>query len=147
MGDEWTRGDYTISTDPARVDVEAVTAFLARSYWAKGITRDVVERAVAGSLSFGLYHGETQVGLTRVITDYATFAYLADVYVLEEHRGRRLGVWLIETVRAHSLLQGMRVWRLVTLDAHGLYEKSGFRPLAHPERMMEIVDPSVYAGE
>lgn len=148
MPEEWRRDGYTISTDRARLDLDVICGFLARSYWAAGISRDVVARSIEHSLCFGLYApaGE-QVGFCRAITDYATTAYLADVFVLEEHRGRGLGVWLIETVRAHPALQDLRVWRLATLDAHGLYEKSGFSPLAHPERMMEIVDPQVYAAE
>jgi GNAT superfamily N-acetyltransferase len=145
MVEEWLRGAYVISTDTARVDVDVVHGYLARSYWASGISRDVVERSIAGSLNFGVYRGDAQVGFARVITDYATFGYLADVFVLEAHRGQKLGVWLIETVMAHPRLQGFRVWRLATKDAHGLYEKYGFRALAHPERMMEIVDPAVYA--
>jgi GNAT superfamily N-acetyltransferase len=143
----WTRGEYNISTERSRLDVGMVHAFLTRSYWAAGITRDVVERSIAHSLCFGLYHGDEQVGFARVITDYATTAYLADVFVLEAHRGRKLSVWLMETMRAHPSLQGMRVWRLATKDAHGLYEKVGFTALAHPERLMEIIDPAVYAGE
>ena len=144
---EWTRGGYTISTERARIDVDTVHRFLATSYWAAGIARDVVARSIEHSLCFGLYRGNAQAGFARVITDYATTAYLADVFVLPEHRGQKLAVWLMETIRAHPALQGLRVWRLATRDAHGLYEKAGFRPLAHPERLMEIVDPSVYAGE
>ena len=135
------RGEYTIDTDPGRVDVAAVHAFLVRSYWAEGVPRDTVARSIAHSLCFGLYRGDEQVGFARVVTDRATIAYLADVYVLEEHRGRGLAVWLMEVVMAHPDLQDMRVWRLATKDAHGLYEKSGFRPVAHPERLMEIVTP------
>jgi GNAT superfamily N-acetyltransferase len=145
---EWRRDDgYSITNDPARVDVDVVHGFLVRSYWASGITRDVIERAVAHSLNFTILDpGGAQVGFCRVTSDYATFAYLMDVFVLEAHRGRKLGEWLIETVMAHPLLQGLRVFRLATADAHGLYQKYGFRTLAHPERMMEIVDPAVYAG-
>jgi GNAT superfamily N-acetyltransferase len=145
--EEWSRDDYTISTDRTRLDLEVVHGYLARSYWAQGITRDVVQRSIASSLNFGLYAGNEQAGFARVITDYATFGYLADVFVLEEHRGRGLGMWLMETVMAHPRLQGLRVWRLATRDAHGLYEKVGFRSLARPERLMEIVDEAVYAGD
>jgi hypothetical protein len=148
MSREWTREDgYTVSDDRSRVDVAVVHGFVSRSYWAKGIARDVVARSIDGSLSFGLFapSGE-QAGFCRVITDRATFAYLADVFVLEAHRRKQLGVFLMRCVMAHPSLQGLRVFRLATLDAHGLYEKFGFRPLAHPERMMEIVDPAVYAG-
>ena len=145
MADEWRRGDYVITTERARLDVAVIHGYLARSYWSKGVSREIVERSIAGSLCFGLFHHDQQVGFARVITDYATTGYLADVFVLEAHRGRGLGVWLIETVMRHPALQGFRVWRLGTRDAHGLYEKFGWRPLAHPERLMEIVDPSVYA--
>jgi len=145
VSDDWRRGDYVISTDRGRLDIDAIHTFLTRSYWAKGIPRDVVARSIEGSLCFGLFHGGEQVGFARVITDYATTGYLADVFVLEEHRGHGLGVWLIDTVMRHPALQGFRVWRLGTRDAHGLYEKFGWRPLAHPERLMEIVDPSIYA--
>ena len=127
--------------------MDVVHAFLRRSYWAAGVSREVVERSIAHSLCFGVYRGDEQIGFARVITDFATTAYLADVFVLEEHRGRKLSVWLMETIRAHPSLQGMRVWRLATKDAHGLYEKVGFTPLAHPERLMEIIDPAMYAGE
>ena len=144
MPDTWTRGEYSISTDAARVDAGVVTAFLQRSYWAVGIPRETVERAIANSLCFGIYHGDAQVGFARVITDYATMAYVADVFVLEEHRGLGLSVWLMETIRAHPALQGLRVWRLATADAHGLYEKVGFRRAATPERLMEIIDDEAY---
>ena len=148
---EWRRGHYRISTDPALIDVDLVHRFLRDdSYWSRGISRDVVARSIEHSLAFGLYEESgaalVQAGFARAITDYATFAYLADVFVLPEHRGDGLGVWLIECVRAHPQLHGLRVWRLATADAHGLYEKHGFRAQAHPERMMEIIDPAVYAG-
>ena len=144
---EWMHGEYTISSDRARVDAGVVHAFVTTSYWGAGITRDVVERSIEHSLCFGLYHGDAQIGFARVITDYATFAYVADVFVLPEHRGRGLSVWLMETIRSHPELQGLRVWRLATKDAHGLYEKVGFTSLGHPERLMEIVDPLVYATD
>jgi GNAT superfamily N-acetyltransferase len=147
MALEWREGAYVISTDPAKIDLDVVCGVLARSYWAEGISQEVVERSIAGSLNFGLYLGAAQIGFARVVTDYATFGYLADVFVLEEHRGKRLSVWLMETIMAHPQLQGLRVWRLATKDAHRLYEKVGFRELAHPERMMEIVDPAVYARD
>ena len=139
------RGHYTISTDRSRIDAGVVHAFVTRSYWGSGVSREIVERSIEHSLNFGLYHGDEQVGFARVITDYATMAYVADVFVLEAHRGRKLSVWLMETIRAHPELQGLRVWRLATKDAHTLYEKVGFTALGHPERMMEIIDPLVYA--
>lgn len=148
MGEEWRRGAYTISTDKGRLDTGVIHGYLRRSYWAKGIGRDVVERAIEGSCCFGLFHDDDgQVGFARAITDFATTGYLADVFVLEEHRGHGLGVWLIETVMSHPRLQGFRVWRLGTRDAHGLYEKFGWKPLAHPDRMMEIVNPAVYTDQ
>jgi GNAT superfamily N-acetyltransferase len=138
---------YTISDDRSRVDVDVVHGFLRRSYWAKDIGRDVVERSIAHSLNFSVFAPDgAQVGFCRVLSDCATFAYLMDVFVLGEHRGCGLGVWLMECVMAHEAVQGLRVFRLATMDAHGLYEKFGFRALAHPNRMMEIVDPAVYAG-
>ena len=141
---EETRGEYTISSDPARMDVDAIHAYLSRSYWAEGVPRAGVERSLKGSIAFGLFHRDAQVGLARVVTDSATFAYLCDVYVLEEHQGDGLGRWLMETVMAHPDLQGLRRFSLVTRDAHGLYRCVGFRPLAAPERHMEIVRPEIY---
>jgi GNAT superfamily N-acetyltransferase len=120
---------YEISTDPARLDIDAMHAYLARSYWSPGIPRDVVERAARNSLCFGLYETASgkQVGLTRVVTDHATFAYLCDVYVLEEHRGRGLSKWMMQEVMAHPALSGARRAMLGTRDAHGLYARYGFR--------------------
>ena len=143
---ELSRGEYTISTDPDRLDVPAIHAYLTRSYWSPGIPCATVERALAHSLAFGLFHGDRQVGFARVVTDRATFAYLADVYVLEDHRGKGLSKWLIETVLGHAELQGLRRFLLATRDAHDLYARFGFRPLANPSRMMEIHDPDVYGG-
>jgi GNAT superfamily N-acetyltransferase len=136
--------DYVVSTDPRRLDVDAIHAFLARAYWSSGIPRGTVERAIAHSLCFGLYHGAAQVGFARVVTDKATFAYLADVYVLEEHRGRGLSKRLMDAVVAHEDLQGLRRFMLATRDAHGLYRQFGFTELAMPSRLMEILKPDVY---
>lgn len=138
------RDGYEISTDPQRLDPPAIHAFLTRCYWSTGIPQEVVARALRGSLCFGLYHGGTQVGMARVITDRATFAYLCDVYVLEEHRGRGLGRWLLEVVMAQPDLQGVRRFVLVTRDAHRLYAPAGFQPLARPECFMEIRRPDIY---
>jgi GNAT superfamily N-acetyltransferase len=141
---EWQRGEYLISTDPARVDIDSVHRFLSdEAYWSPGVPEDVVRRAIAGSIVFGLYHGSEQVGLARVVSDRATFAWLCDVYVLEEHRGHGLGKWLMECVKAHPDLQGLRRWLLATRDAHGLYKQFGFEPV-DPERFMEIRDSDVY---
>lgn len=144
MDQEWQRGEYTISTDPARIDLAAVQRYLSRSYWAAGIPIEVVARCIAGSLVFGVYRGKEQVGLARAITDRATFAYLADVYILEEHRGRGLSKWLMEVIRAHPELQGLRRWLLATRDAHRLYAQFGFQPVARPESLMEIVEVDLY---
>ncbi len=137
-------GDYTITSDPARMDVVAVHAFLAGSYWSPGVPFAVVERAIRHSLCFGLLQGAAQVGFARVVTDRATFAYLADVYVLPEHRGQGLAKRLVREVLAHPELQGLRRFLLATRDAHGLYARFGFQPLANPSRMMEIHDPDAY---
>ena len=145
---EARRGTYVISDDPSRLDVEAVHAFLTRSYWSPGIPLDLVRRAAAGSLCFGVYlaaeRGETQVGFARVITDRATFAYLADVYILEEHRGQGLATWLVDVILAHPDLQGLRRWMLATRDAHGLYAKFGFGAPGDPDAIMEIRRPNPY---
>ena len=135
---------YEISCDPARLDIDAIHDFLAGSYWAAGIPRSVVERALANSLCFGVYRDGQQVGLARVITDRATFAYLSDVYILPEHRGQSLAKRVLEEVIRHPELQGLRRMLLFTRDAHALYAKFGFKPLAHPERVMDLLDPDVY---
>jgi len=140
---------YLISTDPGLLDVDAVHAFLTRSYWSEGIPRGVVARALANSMCFGLYHEEgtgprVQAGLARVVTDRATYAYLCDVYVLEGHRGRGLGKRLMRAVLSHPDLQGLRRLGLFTRDAHGLYGAFGFSALSHPERAMERRNPDVY---
>ena len=129
---------YEITTDPARIDVEAVHAFLTRSYWSPGIARETVERAIAHSLPFSLLVEETgeQAGFARVISDRATYAYLADVYVAEPHRGRGLGVWLVQTIVDHPELQGLRRWALATADAHGLYRRFGFDAPRDPSMHM-----------
>jgi GNAT superfamily N-acetyltransferase len=144
---EWRRGDWVISTEPSRLDRSLVARFLAGSYWAKGIPQEVVDRSIENSLCFGLYYGQKQLGFARVITDFATFAYLADVFVVETSRGEGLGVWLMEVIMGHARLQHLRRWMLVTRDAHGLYEKFGWRSLTNPERIMEIVDPDIYERE
>jgi GNAT superfamily N-acetyltransferase len=143
---EFRKGAFRITTDPARFDRAAIHAFLTRSYWAEGIPPGIVERAIEGSLCFGLFEDERQIGFARVVTDHATYAYLADVYVLESHRGRGLGTWLIECVTAHPDLQGLRRWNLATRDAHGLYRKFGFEALRAPDRYMERVLDHPYRG-
>lgn len=134
---ETQRDRFTISTDPARLDIEAIAEMLKRSYWASGRTRERLERALANSLVFGIYDGDRQIGLARVISDYSIFAYLCDVFIHEDYRTQGLGKWLMETVHAHPDLQGLRRWTLATRDAHGLYEQYGWKPLTNPERWME----------
>ena len=135
-------GEYAVTTDPSRLDLDAIHGFLKASYWARGVPRGVVERSVENSLCFGLYRGEEQAGFARVTTDRATFAYLADVFVLEGHRGRGLGKWLVEVVLSHPELRGLRRWMLATADAHGLYRGYGFRELGKPGIFMERKDAS-----
>lgn len=137
-------GNYLVSTDPARLDLDFIHGYLARSYWAEGVPREIVERSIANSLCFGVYDGSKQIGFARVITDYTTFAYLADVFIIEAHRGKGLSKFLMECIVKHPQLQGLRRWVLGTRDAHGLYAKYGFKPLAHPDRFMEKHDPDVY---
>ena len=133
---ETHRGSFTISTDPARLDVEAIAEMLRRAYWAEGRTREVIARYIQHSLTFGLYDGNRQIGLARVVSDYTTFAWLCDVFIHEDYRGRGLSKWLMETIHAHPDLQGLRRWLLATRDAHGLYEQFGWTLLDHPERWM-----------
>jgi GNAT superfamily N-acetyltransferase len=146
MHQEWHRDGFTISTDPARLDLDVIHGFLSRSYWAPGIPRDVVARSIDHSVCFGIYEGASQVGFARVITDRATFGYLGDVFVLESHRGRGLSRWLMECIHAHPELQGFRRWVLLTRDAHGLYAQHGWKPIASPDRYMERWAPNVYGG-
>jgi GNAT superfamily N-acetyltransferase len=136
---------YEISADPGRLDVALIHRWLSEeSYWAKGVPREVVERSIAHSLNFAAFDGNgAQVAFARVVTDYATFAYLADVFVLEAHRGRGLSKRLLQAIVGHADLQGLRRWLLATRDAHGLYAQFGFGPVV-AERLMERVDPDIY---
>jgi GNAT superfamily N-acetyltransferase len=144
MHPQHRRNEYLITTDPARFDLDVVYRYLTTCYWAEGIPRDTVARSIEGSLCFAVFAGEAQVGFARVITDQATYAYLADVFILEGHRGQGLSKWLMECILADPRLQGLRRWSLVTRDAHGLYEQFGFTPLANPERYMEKIFKDVY---
>lgn len=140
-------GSYTISDDSTRLDLRAIHAYLTRSYWSAGIPVELVEQAVRRSLCIGAYDAAgAQVGLVRLISDYATFCYVCDVYVLEEHRGQGLSKAMLAMTMDHPLLQGLRRWSLVTADAHGLYQQFGFTGVAQPERHMERLDPDVYRG-
>ena len=136
---------YDITNDTARMDVPSIHAFLSQTYWSPGIPLGVVQRAIANSLCFGVFSGKAQVGFARVITDKATFAYLADVYLLEAHRGKGLSRRIMEQVIAHPDLQGLRRMLLATRDAHALYAQYGFKPLTAPDRMMEVHRPNAYS--
>jgi GNAT superfamily N-acetyltransferase len=136
--------DYEFSNDRQRLDLGVIHGFLVRSYWSPGVPRSVVARAIEHSLCFGIYHHGAQVGFARVVTDRATFAYLADVFVLEEHRGIGLSKRLVTAILAHPDLQGLRRFLLATRDAHGLYRQFGFEELAYPSRLMEIFRPDIY---
>jgi GNAT superfamily N-acetyltransferase len=168
MHREARRAEFLVSTDPALIDLDLVHRVLTNIYWSEGIPKDTVRRGIEGSITFGVYDlsrahtaecgrgrergcgsgrdpaaGE-QVGFARVITDKATFAYLSDVFIVEAYRGRGLSKWLVEVILAHPDLQGLRRFCLLTRDAHGLYERYGFKPLEDPERYMEIWDRDVY---
>ena len=143
MPDRLNEG-ISVDTDQNRLDLKTIHEFLTNSYWARGIPLEVVERSIRGSLCFGLYDGDQQVGFARVASDCATFAYLADVFVVESHRGRGLGKTLMASIVAHQSLQGLRRWLLATRDAHGLYAQFGFVPLAAPDRFMERHARDVY---
>lgn len=142
---EARRDSFLISTDKGKIDVALVHRFLSEtSYWAKNIPFGVVQTSIQNSICFGIYEGEKQVGFARVTTDKATFGYVGDVFIVEEFRGRGLSKWLMQCILAHPELQGFRRWILATADAHGLYAQSGFKPLAKPERWMELHNPDVY---
>jgi len=142
---EIRREDFCISTDKKRLDIEVIHHFLAnKSYWSKGIPLPVVRKAVSNSLCFGVFKGDEQVGFARVVSDYVTFAWLADVFILKECRGIGLSKWMLEVIMSHPDLQVLRRWMLATRDAHGLYAKYGFKPVAHPERLMENHQPDVF---
>lgn len=144
MFHQWTQDQLVISTDPAKLNISVIHEFLRNSYWAKNIPREVVERSIENSLVFGLYEHEKQIGFARVVTDRATFAYLCDVFVIEEFNGRGLGKWLVQTVMSHPEVQGLRRWMLATHDAHTLYARFGFTGLQNPERLMQIVVSDIY---
>ena len=142
---EWKNGEFTISTNRNRLQIDAIYEFLTEeSYWAKDRTREQTETAIKNSLCFGVYQGEVQIGFARVVSDFATFAYLGDVYITEEFRGLSLSKWLLETIINYPDLQNLRRWILATKDAHTLYEKFGFTALKHPTRWMEKPAPNAY---
>jgi GNAT superfamily N-acetyltransferase len=138
---QWQQGAYTISADDQLLDLHVIHDFISnQSYWGQGRALAVVQRALDNSLNFGLYKDAQQIGFARVVTDYATFAWVADVFILPAHRGRGLSKWLMEVILSHPELQGFRRWVLATKDAHGLYERFGFIPLHRPERWLERPD-------
>jgi GNAT superfamily N-acetyltransferase len=144
MSQSWEKDEYLISTDRSRLNVYLIHEYLSNtSYWATGRSLEVVQRSIENSLAFGIYKASELVGFGRVVTDYATFAWVADVFVLPEHRGRGLSKWLMEVILAHPQLQGFRRWVLSTKDAQGLYERYGFIKLHRPERWMERPDPNM----
>ncbi|MFB6454649.1 GNAT family N-acetyltransferase [Chitinophaga sp. Hz27] len=142
----YQEGEFLISTDKDRLDIDVIHNWLSKeSYWAKDIPRDIVERAIAGSMCFGIYHGDALVGFGRLTTDKATFAYLMDVFVLKEWRGRGLSKMLMKAMLEHPELQGLRRWLLVTSDAHGLYSQFGFTPMPDPGKIMTLAMTDPYA--
>ena len=141
---DFTKDGFTISTEKEKLDIDLIQSFLNRTYWAEGISKEVIRRSIEGSLCFGVFENDKQVGFARMITDKATFAYLADVFIIEEYRGRGLSKWLMEVIMSHTDLQGLRRMILATKDAHGLYKQFGFTPLINVERWMHILDPDVY---
>lgn len=142
---EWQNGEFTISDDRNRLQIDAIHKYLSEeSYWARERSKEQTERAIKNSLPFGVYKGENLIGFARVVTDFATFAYLGDVFILEDYRGKGLSKWLMEVIISHPDLQGFRRWILATKDAHTLYEKFGFDGLRFPERWMEKTAPNAY---
>src|ERR1700712_3395749 len=133
---------YSISTDKSLLDIDIMFNYLSKeSYWSKGIKQDTIQRGIDNALCFGVYHHKKQIGFAKAVTDKATFAYLADVFILEQYRGLGLSKWLVQTIKQHPDLQGLRRWSLATADAHGLYAQFGFNPIKKPERWMEIFSP------
>jgi len=141
---DFTKDRFYISTEKEKMDIDLIHSFLTRSYWAEGISKEIVRRSIEGALCFGVFENDKQVGFARMITDKATFAYLADVFILEEYRGHGLSKWLMEVIMSHSDLQGLRRLMLATRDAHDLYKKFGFTPLNNTDRWMHIHHPDIY---
>lgn len=141
---DFTKDGFTISIEKEKLDIDLIHSFLNRTYWAEGISKEIISRSVEGSLCFGVFENDKQVGFARMITDKATFAYLADVFIIEEYRGRGLSKWLMAVIMSHPDLQGLRRMILATKDAHGLYKQFGFTPLINVDRWMHILDQDVY---
>ena len=142
---EWQHGKFTVSTDRSRLQIDVIHKYLSEeSYWAKERTLEQTETAIKNSLPFGVYKGENLIGFARIVTDYATFAYLGDVFVLPKFQSAGIGKFLMKTILEHPDLQNFRRWILATKDAHGLYEQFGFSALKHPSRWMEKAAPNAY---
>lgn len=142
------RDQFCISTDKSKLDIDAIHEFLStKAYWCLNIPRETLASAIANSLCFGVYYDDKQIGFARVITDFSTIAYLGDVYILESYRGNGLSKWLMETIRSHPNLQGLRRWILLTRDAHTLYSQFGWKEISDPSKWMEIHDKNVYSGD
>jgi GNAT superfamily N-acetyltransferase len=136
---EYRNDNYTISTDPSRLQIDVIYEFLSRAYWSQGRSYQTVARSIENSLCFGVYSGDEQIGLGRVITDYSVYAHLCDVFILEANRGHGLGKWLISCILAHPELKGVKIWSLSTRDAHGLYRRFGFQEVTTPGQRMEMI--------
>jgi GNAT superfamily N-acetyltransferase len=139
-----TKDRFFISTEKEKFDIDLIHSFLTRSYWAEGISKEIIKRSIEGSLCFGVFENDKQIGFARMITDKATFAYLADVFIIEEYRGLGLSKWLMEVIISHPDLRGLRRMMLATRDAHELYKKFGFTPLNNVDRWMQIHNPDIY---
>jgi GNAT superfamily N-acetyltransferase len=138
------KGNFIISTNKKKLNLRLIHNFLKNSYWAKDIPYEIVLKAVKHSLCFGVYDGKKQIGFARVLTDYARFAHIHDVFIIEKYRGQDLSKWLIKTILSHKDLQNLKKWMLATRDAHSLYKKFGFTPIRHPEKLMEILNIDTY---
>lgn len=144
---DFEKQGYLISVDKTKLDIEVIYQYLSvESYWAQNIPLEVVQRSIDNSLCFGVYHQNTQIGFARLVTDKATFAYLADVFIIETHRGKGLSKWLVQTIHAYPEVQGLRRWMLGTRDAHGLYAQFGWKPIPEEliHRFMQFHNPDVY---
>ena len=140
-----TKGDFTISTDKSKLDLEVIHDYLAnQSYWSKNIPKERIRKSIANALCFGIYYKDKQIGYAKVVSDFSTMAYLGDVFVLEDYRGQGLSKWLMETIMSHPEITGLRRWILLTSDAHELYKKFGWQPIASPEKWMEIHRPDIF---
>ena len=145
---EWQRGGFVISTDRAKMQIDVIHDYVSKqSYWMPGIPKSRVQRIIDNALNFGIFDGPRQIGYADVITDFATFAYLANVFVLEDYRGQGLSKWLMECILAHPDLQDLRRWTLLTADAHGLYKQYGFEPINNPESWMHRYNAETYKNE